>query len=52
MDCGACLGSCHVSALSLLRGVVSVDARCDECNVCVRICPVGAITTAPAANGR
>lgn len=52
MDCGGCVGSCHVNAITLLRGQLSVSARCDECNMCVRICPVGAILTAPGGGIR
>ena len=40
-DCGLCVGSCPVGALSFDReGHVAWDgARCVQCDTCIRVCP-------------
>jgi ferredoxin len=45
IGCGACVGSCPVSAISLDgSGKATVDAsKCIECGACAGSCPVNAI---------
>jgi ferredoxin len=45
VGCGACVGMCPVSAISLdgnNKAVVD-ESKCIECGACVGGCPVGAI---------
>ncbi len=46
IGCGACVGTCPVSALSLDGdGKATCDAgTCIDCGACVGTCPVEAIT--------
>ena len=45
MYCGACVGICPTLALELHETiVVHYPDKCDGCQICGRICPVGAIT--------
>lgn len=46
IGCGACVGTCPVSALSLdAEGKAGCDAgTCIDCGACVGTCPVSAIT--------
>jgi len=59
-SCGLCVDSCFVEAIAY---PVAGDQRpgtvpwinpifCEGCEVCVRLCPAGAIDIAPAVNGR
>lgn len=51
--CNACIGlprqecifSCPYDAISLVDGKAFVDkAKCDDCKICIEVCPVKAIT--------
>ncbi|MCF0248165.1 MAG: 4Fe-4S binding protein [Synergistes sp.] len=45
VGCEACVGTCPVSAISMVDGKASVDAdTCVECGACVATCPVSAIS--------
>jgi MinD superfamily P-loop ATPase len=43
-DCGGCVGACHVDCITIVDRVLTIGATCDECNVCVLVCPTGALT--------
>ena len=44
LGCGACEGTCPVSAISENDGKCVIDAdSCIECGACADSCPVGAI---------
>ncbi|MCR4401719.1 MAG: 4Fe-4S dicluster domain-containing protein [Firmicutes bacterium] len=47
-QCGGCVDSCPVGAISVERGVVVIDeGACTNCGVCVEACPNGALFTHP-----
>ncbi len=41
--CGACVAICRQNALFLFNATLQVSGRCNGCNVCVQVCPIGAI---------
>ncbi len=43
--CGLCVSVCHLEALALVNGVISVikTVECDWCADCEAVCAVGAI---------
>lgn len=44
IGCGACEGTCPVSAISIVDGKAVVkEETCVECGACVSSCPVSAI---------
>jgi len=44
--CARCVEICPVGAMSLTRGVATVDHTiCTQCQACIDACPTGAITT-------
>ena len=44
VGCGACVGTCPVSALEMDGDVVKVDGdTCVDCGACVSACPVEAL---------
>jgi ferredoxin len=45
MDCGGCVGICPFDALDLRGGHITVRPSCTECDLCVRLCPVAALTS-------
>ncbi|SES75325.1 DUF362 domain-containing protein [Anaerobranca gottschalkii] len=45
IECGACEGSCPVSAISAGEGQYIIDAdACIDCGACADTCPVEAIS--------
>ena len=44
--CGTCLEECHVSAISIYKGVRAVvdSLKCAGCGKCAEVCPAGVIT--------
>ncbi len=45
IGCEACVGTCPVSAISMVDGKSVVNAdECVDCGACVGSCPVEAIT--------
>lgn len=44
-DCGGCVGACHVNCITIVDRVLAIGAQCDECNVCVLLCPTGALAS-------
>ncbi|MFA5622256.1 MAG: 4Fe-4S binding protein [Thermovirgaceae bacterium] len=45
IGCEACVGTCPVSAISMVEGKAQVDPdTCIECGACVAVCPVSAIS--------
>ncbi len=45
ISCGACEGSCPVSAISMGEEHMMIDAgTCIDCGSCVDTCPVNAIS--------
>ncbi|MEG1582102.1 MAG: 4Fe-4S binding protein [Clostridia bacterium] len=43
IKCGACAGSCPVSAISLKKGQYVVNKKiCISCGLCASVCPVEA----------
>jgi ferredoxin len=45
IGCEACVGTCPVSAISMVEGKAQVDPdTCIECGACVAVCPVDAIS--------
>lgn len=43
MDCGGCVGICPHDSIELFQGSIQIRANCTECDLCVRLCPVGAL---------
>jgi MinD superfamily P-loop ATPase len=41
--CGACTAICRQNALFLFNATLQVSDRCSDCQVCVKVCPLGAI---------
>jgi MinD superfamily P-loop ATPase len=41
--CGACVAVCRQNALFLFNATLQVSDRCNDCKVCVKVCPLGAI---------
>jgi pyruvate formate lyase activating enzyme len=42
-DCGDCIPTCHVNALSLVNGEITFDpTNCDQCDACLDVCPINA----------
>ena len=41
--CGACVAICRQNALFLFNTTLQVSDRCNDCKVCVSVCPLGAI---------
>lgn len=43
MSCGVCVPSCHLSIIQIDNGGFGypylVDETCDQCNVCIKVCP-------------
>lgn len=39
------MGACHVNCITIVDKHLEVGAGCDECNVCVLLCPTGALTS-------
>ncbi|WP_456473513.1 4Fe-4S dicluster domain-containing protein [Desulfolithobacter sp.] len=53
--CLACLGECHIEALSADSGSFTINhlpALCVQCNGCVQVCPEKALSRAPGLNLR
>ncbi|MCA1814458.1 MAG: hypothetical protein LC624_10995 [Halobacteriales archaeon] len=44
-DCGGCVGACHVDCITIVDRFLAIGAACDACNVCVLLCPTGALTS-------
>jgi len=45
VGCEACVGTCPVTAISMVEGKANVDPdSCVECGACVAACPVSAIS--------
>ncbi len=43
--CGLCVNICHNSARCLNeKGIISVSEKCDDCNICIRVCVIKAVT--------
>ena len=50
--CAACPAVCHTLALRMnALELVLDDGLCDNCSLCVRICPVGALYLEPSEKG-
>lgn len=50
--CAACPAVCHTLALRMnALELVLDESLCDNCSLCVRICPVGALYLEPAKEG-
>jgi NAD-dependent dihydropyrimidine dehydrogenase PreA subunit len=47
MHCGACVGTCQQNAIFLHETRIEFNEDCNECGVCIRVCPVGAIDENP-----
>jgi ferredoxin len=44
LGCGLCIENCSLQAISLLWGCAEIDqSRCNQCLICLGICPQGAI---------
>jgi len=44
LGCGLCAGNCPLQAISLLWSHAEIDqSRCNQCRLCVEVCPQGAI---------
>ena len=41
--CGACVGVCPVSAITLKDTIIFINEKCINCGACVNICPVSAM---------
>ena len=41
--CGACVAICRQNALFLFNATLQVSGTCNDCNICVNVCPLGAI---------
>ncbi len=42
-DCGDCIPACHAGSLSMQAGrVVFYPSQCDQCDACLRACPIHA----------
>ncbi|MGI6589209.1 MAG: 4Fe-4S binding protein [Candidatus Iainarchaeum sp.] len=41
--CGACVGVCPVSAITLKDTRIFINEKCINCGACVNICPVSAM---------
>ncbi|TDT70643.1 4Fe-4S dicluster protein [Hypnocyclicus thermotrophus] len=43
IGCGACEGTCPVSAISEADGKYEISEACIDCGACAGVCPVEAI---------
>ena len=43
MWCGACVGTCNRNAVTLYETRIEFEENCNDCGICIKVCPVGAL---------
>jgi len=52
VGCGGCVSVCSEKSLRLINGRITIDDSCNDCGICAKICPHGALYTLKRVPGK